>query len=448
VSTSINVESFIDSQGFGRTQVWVVALCALVAMVDGFDAQLIAFVAPAFSAVLHIDRSALGPVFSAGLIGMAVGSLASGPIADRIGRKPVILLSLGWFGIWSLLTASADSATTLIILRFMTGLGCGAAMPNATALTAEYGQKQYRATMVTVMYCGFSIGAALGGPLTDYLLRFFPWWSVFIFGGCTPLIITVLILIRLPESLRFLVVNNKARKRIEGAMRFVQPHFILEPTSTVTVEETERHERQPVRQLFAHGRRGSTLLLWLMFGMGYLDLYLLNSWLPTIMHGNGIDIHAALLITSGFQTGGLIGTLLLGRVIDRLEPSAVLGAIFIAGTACIFLIGNAGTSVALLSVAVFAAGACVISGLIGLTAVAAALYPTAIRSTGIGWAIGTGRVGGIIGPVLGGLALSLKLPPQSVFQIAAAPCLLAAAAAIGMTLHNKRQINHAKVAAR
>src|SRR6266446_9596245 len=186
---TVNVQEFIDGRKLSGFQVRVFALCALIVLIDGFDTQAIGYVAPAIVRSWHVDRAALTPVFSAGLFGLMIGALSFGPIADRFGRKPVLVLCTLFFGLMSLLTVTADSLSSLIALRFLTGLGLGGAMPNAIALTSEYAPKRVRATAVMTMFTGFSLGAAVGGGVAAALISRFGWQSVFVLGGTFPLLL-------------------------------------------------------------------------------------------------------------------------------------------------------------------------------------------------------------------------------------------------------------------
>ena len=394
------LEPFIDEQSFGRRQVLIVGLCAAVVFIDGFDAQVMGYVAPALSAGLHIARGALGAVISSGIVGMLVGALAFGSFADRIGRRPVLVTCAVTFGVGSLLTATATSVSQLTAFRVLTGFGMGGAMPNAIALTSEFMPERSRNSAVMTMFCGFAFGSACAGWVSAAVIRRFGWQSVFLVGGSIPIVLAVVLIALLPESPRFL-----AAKRDRPA------------------------ESSPVRELFAGGRAGVTLLLWTMFFMNLLNLWFLNNWLPVIMTDAGITIETASLVTSLFQIGGLIGSLVLAGAWGRRLSFGRLASAYLAAAAFILLVGEAGASVPLLVVAVFASGVAVIGGQTASNALAADFYPTAIRSTGVGWALGIGRIGSILGPILGGVLLSYGGGARRVFWAAALPALVATCAA-------------------
>jgi AAHS family 4-hydroxybenzoate transporter-like MFS transporter len=424
----IDIRDFIDQRKFGRYQLLVTAMCALAVFLDGFDTQAIGYVAPAIIKSFHVSRAALAPVFSASLVGLMLGALLGGPLADRFGRRPVLLMGMLLFGVMSLLTATAGSIESLLILRLITGLGLGSVMPNAVALTSEFSPERTRSTSVMVMFCGFSLGAALGGLAAAGLIQDFGWKSVFIVGGILPCIAVIALLIYLPESVRFLVLKGGQDRKVFQTLSKIDPAFVAtSETRFMTDEPKSRHF--PVKELFADKRAMLTVLLWVVFFMSLMDLYFLSNWLPTVISDAGISVASAALITSMLQIGGTVGTLVLGRVFDKMSPFRALSVIYFIGAASIVVVGMVGTSVPLLVISIFAAGFCVVGGQIGANALAAKSYPTAIRSTGVGWSLGIGRIGSIIGPVVGGFLLSLQWEMHQVFLIAAIPVFIAGIAA-------------------
>jgi AAHS family 4-hydroxybenzoate transporter-like MFS transporter len=428
---AIDLVDFIDREPVGGFQIRLLLTCAGVLFLDGFDTQAIGYVAPALAKEWGLTKGALGPVFSAGLFGLMIGALVFGPLADRVGRKKIIIFSTAAFGLGALATALVQDLNSLLVIRFLTGLGLGGAMPNTVAMTSEYNPQRRRATMVMIMFCGFSIGAALGGFLAADLIPRFGWRSVFIVGGIAPLLLLPVLVWRLPESVRFLATAGRAPERVAELLKRISPHSAFAPDARFVVHEAHL-AGIPVAHLFREGRTAATLLLWVVFFMSLLDIYFLANWLPTVLNDLGASVSEAVMIGSLLQVGGVVGTFALGSVIDRFSFRALalvyFGAVFAVGA-----IGQLSHSAALVSIAIFAAGFCVVGGQIAANALAAAFYPTSVRSSGVGWALGIGRIGSIIGPLVGGMLLAAKWSTSAVFMTAAAAALCAALAALSLS---------------
>jgi len=427
----IDLADFIDRQPVGRFQLRLLLGCAAVLFLDGFDTQAIGYVAPALAKEWGLSKGALGPVFSAGLFGLMIGALVFGPLADRIGRKKIIVLSTLAFGLGALITAVVSDLNALLVIRFLTGLGLGGAMPNAIAMTAEFNPQRRRATMVMFMFCCFSMGAALGGLLAAWLIPQFGWRAVFIVGGLAPLLMVPILILRLPESVRFLATRGHAPERVAALLRQISPRTAFAPGVEFVVREAHL-AGLPVAHLFREGRTPVTLLLWVVFFMSLLDIYFLANWLPTVLNDLGASVSKAVLIGSMLQVGGVVGTFALGSVIDRFSFRALALVYFVAVFA-VGAIGQLGHSALLVSLAIFAAGFCVVGGQIAANALAAGFYPTSVRATGVGWALGMGRVGSIVGPLVGGMLLAAKWSTAAVFLAAAGAALCAALAAFGLS---------------
>ena len=428
MATTIDIQNLIDDQPVGRTQIRLLLICAAVLFTDGFDTQAIGYVAPALARDWGLGRGALGPVFSASLFGLMLGALIFGPLADLIGRKRIIVASTVAFGIGTLATLFAADTTGLLAIRFITGLGLGGAMPNAVAMTAEYSPRRARATMVMTMFCGFSVGAAVGGLIAAALIPTFSWRSVFLVGGIAPLLLAPVLAAKLPESVRFLALSGRDDAGIAAILgRFFPEQRFLPGAHFVAHEAVLRG--LPVAHLFRERRAFSTGLFWGVFFMSLLDLYFLSNWLPTVLNDLGASDAQAALVGSMLQVGGVVGVVTLGRLIDRFSFRA-LALVYLLASAAVFSIGYSGHSISLAAVAIFATGFCIVGGQTAANALAATFYPTSIRSTGVGWCLGIGRVGSIIGPLIGGALLALHWGTQSLFTAAAIPALLAAAAAL------------------
>ena len=430
-ANAIDVRHFIDSQPVSRYQWMVTAMCGLIVFVDGFDAQAVGFVAPALTAELGVSRAVLGTVLSSGLTGMMIGALLFGPVADHIGRKPVLILATLIFGIGSLLTATASTIEGLSAWRFLTGLGMGGAMPNAIALTSEFMPSRQRATAVTAMMCGFSLGAAVGGFVAAELIPHFGWQAVFIAGGAVPLVIAVMAWGLLPESIRFLLVRPNGRARAAGYLSRIAPGVAVD---AITADADAPQPGFIVARLFSDGRAVVTVLIWMIYFTNLLVLYFLNSWLPTIMSDSGIRVGTSIRVTAMFQIGGCIGAIVLGRMLDYRRTFLIVAACFVWAAVWIIVTAEAGTYVPLLITAMLASGVGVIGGQNASHALSSEFYPTRIRATGVGWALGIGRVGSIVGPLVGGYLLTRAGGARQVLWAACIPALIAAGAAIAIAV--------------
>jgi AAHS family 4-hydroxybenzoate transporter-like MFS transporter len=325
-AAATDVRQFVDEQPVSRYQLWVAVMCGAIVFIDGFDAQAMGFVAPALTSALGVSRAVLGPVISSGLFGMMFGALIFGPVADRFGRKPVLVASALIFGVGSLLTATATTIESLSLFRVLTGLGMGGAMPNAIALTSEYMPSKHRSTAVTAMICGFSLGAAAGGFVAAELIPRYGWQSVFITGGVVPILIAAAAAAWLPESIRFLLLRGNRQAQAARYLGRIAPHVAVPAALAADRDDAggTHGGTRLVRELFSAGRGPVTILIWVVYFMNLLNLYFLNSWLPTIMSDAGIRVETAIRVTALFQVGGIVGALGLGRVLDHYRSFRVL----------------------------------------------------------------------------------------------------------------------------
>ncbi len=436
MAATIDVPAWIERQNVSRTQILVMVLMTFTTAIDGFDAQMIGYVAPAVIQQFKVPPHEFTSVFAIGLAGLLVGCLVIAPLADWIGRRRVLLGSCIFFGVMSLLSARADSLQSLIVLRFLTGLGLGGSMPNAIALTAEYFPVRNRAFTTMAMFCGFPLGATLGGFLAAGLIPQFGWPSVFVVGGVLPLILAVVVAVTLPESFRHLVLKNYPVAKITAVLHRINPSAVF-AEGTIFVVHEERAAGITVKHLFREGRALGTILLWIIFFCSLLDIFFLSSWLPTVLHEAGLSISASVVETALFQGGGVVAGLTLGLVIDRAGFLKVLVPVYFGAGLAIGSIGFAGTSLGFIMIASFLSGAFVIGGQNSVNVLAAVFYPTYIRATGIGWALGIGRFGSIVGPMVGGALLHANWDRKSLFMVAAVPAFVAAISALILSLTRK-----------
>ncbi len=429
--TVVDIAGLINTHPLSAFQKGVMVLIGGVVVMDGFDVQAIGFVAPALTQDWHIDPAALGPVFGAGLLGMLLGSMVLSILADRIGRRPVLVGATAFFSLCMLGTAAAESLQQLAFLRFLTGLGIGGVMANAVALASEYSPQRQRASLLMWISCGFTGGAIAGGLISASLIPWAGWRSVFLVGGILPLGIAAVMYWHLPESLLFLSLQKKDHDKLGQLVRRIAPDADLGRDLHLAWTEEVRG-RGSFTKLFRDGRALMTLLLWLVSFANLLNLFFLANWLPLLSTRMGFSSSTAVLMGTTLQLGGFIGAIFMGPLIDRLGYYRVLVPVFLMAGFAVAGIGQPGLSLALLYLVIFAAGVCIVGAQPALNALASTLYPTEIRATGVGWSLGVGRAGAIVGPVVAAQLVALNWSSQGLFLTASIPALLSCIVVIGL----------------
>jgi AAHS family 4-hydroxybenzoate transporter-like MFS transporter len=429
---AVGISTVIDRRPLGSFQKGIVGICACIAFLEGFGVQNAGFVAPALARSFHLGHNALGLFFSLGLLGLMLGALILAPLADHLGRKPVLLLCVVLFGLGSIGQALAPSERVLYPLRFLTLFGIGGAMPNTIAMTSEYSPARIRSQTIVLMFNGFIAGAVAVGLIAARMVEALGWRSILIVGGVLPVLLIPVLLLRLPESVRFLAsrgaTSTQARARLATLMRRIDPsiapdaHFVLGEHAPGRVSVTA---------LFKEGRSYKTILLWTLSFCSLLDLFLMSNWLPTQIASLGVSVGIAILIGALLQLGGM-ASIVLAWTMHRIGPATTLAAAYLIGALSIACIALAGSSVPLLTLSVLAAGFGVLGGQTAANAVAAESYPTEIRATGVGWFFGVGRSGSIVGPSIAGFLLSIGVSNRHVFMLAVIPAAIAAIASLGL----------------
>jgi AAHS family 4-hydroxybenzoate transporter-like MFS transporter len=389
---------------------------------DGFDVQAWGYVAPSVFTEWAIP-SAAGRVASAALFGLLLGLILFSMLADKVGRRPVLIGTTLYFGVLMLVTSQVTSLEQLLIVRFLTGLGLGATMPNAVALVSEYTPKRSRILAVLIVSNGFTIGAVGAGFVAAWLIPALGWRAVFYVGGVIPIVVALAMWRWLPESLQFLTLRQRSLDKVGRWLARIDTGASLSAQSEYVVDERPR-TGVPIIQLFAEGRAAGTALLWIVMFMNLLNLYFLSTWLPTIAREAGLSTSVAVLVGTTFQIGGAVGAFVLGWPIRKFGFFSVLATGFLAACASIAAIGQPLAAIFLFTV-VFAAGFGILGGQAALNALAASYYPTPLRASGVGAASGVGRLGSVIGPVLAEVMRS-RWTTEQLFLAAAVPALLSA----------------------
>jgi MFS transporter, AAHS family, 4-hydroxybenzoate transporter len=422
--SEVNVTRLIDDRPLTRFQIGVIVCCALINLFDGADTQSIGVAAPFIADELGIPIANFKWIFSSALVGATLGAATFGPLADRFGRKTLLIIAAVLIGIFTILTALATSVPMLIAFRVLAGLGLGGATPCFIALTSEYAPARLRAALVTVMWSAFPLGGLTGGLLNSYLIPTIGWRAIFYIGGVAPLIIAVVLAFFLPESIKFLLARGKdadAVRRIIARFRFAD----VSTDSRFVVDE-ERLPGTPVRHLFTEGRLPGTLLLWVPFFMGFGILTVVTLWTPALLRLNGISGADTAFVVAFNGLGAVIGQSSAGRLIQRFGILPVLLPGFLLGAAATVGLGYAASSVALAATFVGLVGLFLGFGTAGAIALAAIIYPTPIRSTGVGWGMAMGRFGQIVAPFIAGGLLGAGWTADRIMLVIAGGGLIAA----------------------
>lgn len=415
------LNEFIDNQPVGYQQKIIIVLCMALMVLDGYDIQAMAYAAPLIMQHWQIDKTVLGVVFSAGLGGLFIGSLILSNLSDRFGRRPILLLSTLAFSILMLVTPIATDLTQLAILRFITGIFLGGIMPNAMAYCSDIVPSKNRVFIMVMISAGYTLGAMLGGFVAT-ALKPYGWQAIFYFGGIIPLILFCLLVPLLPESQKFMVSKSIENSRVLASLRKLYPHHTFNDNTHVIVNEPKVEKASPL-ELFKNNRAFFTTTIWIITIFNMISLYFLSSWLPTLSKEAGLSTTQALMVGSVLQLGGLLGSLAMGAKINQYGFYKVLIPVFVLAVISVSLIGFSISSLFMLYVVVFLAGFTVVGGQPTINALSANKYPVLLRTTGVGWSIGMGRLGSMIGPILGGsLAKTMNLP--SLFLIASIPSVL------------------------
>jgi AAHS family 4-hydroxybenzoate transporter-like MFS transporter len=427
----IDVGRVIDESKLGTFHVVLLVATFFTVLVDGYDISAAAFAAPALAKEWHLRRADLGPLFSAGLFSGLFGPMIFGYFADRFGRKPATVIAVAFFGIFTLGTVWTESLTQIIVLRFIAGIGIAAVLSLVTALNNEFAPRRYRATMFILMFCGTTFGGGLGGFVVARLMPTHGWQILFWIGGIVPLVMAVVLALVLPESAKFLALRPQRHRELARLLHRIAPTLAIPPDAQFTLHGEER-VKFSLGSILVGRLAWVTPLFWIVNAVNLMIFYFVSQWMPTLLSNAGVSMTQAAFATTLFQFGGTAGGLILMRPLDRwgFIPVPILFAVAIPVVACIGLPGLSETSVFAL---VTLAGFCLLGLQFGNLSSEGNIFPTAVRGFGVGSCFTAGRVGAVIGPLVGGFLIGGGVSLSHLFFIAAIPLFLGLAAAIAIT---------------
>ena len=434
VTDTLNVEAQIDAQPMSTYQMWVVFLGGLILFIDGLDVQLVSYIGPKILKEWDISRTLLGTIFSSMIWGLLIGFAFVAPLSIRFGHRPLVIINMVVFGLATMAAYFVHEPTLMIVLRVIAGIGLAGVIPSGVALTGEFSPIRRRSTCIALIYCGYSFGTMAAGLLAGAIIEQYGWRTHMVIGGLIPIAIAVFLYFTMPESPEFLISKHKPRETIAKLMRRVAPSAPINESTTFAVTNA-RESALAVAQLFQNGRTLGTLMLWLALFMNLMVVFFALQWLPSIFTMVGYTQAQATTAATWATSGGILAALILGPLMDRFGPYRVIVVLFMIGGSFLFFTGLSAHSAAILAtfMAFVATGST--SGIQKcINALMVFFYPTALRSTGLGWAFGIGRFGAMIGPVLAGFLFDLKWPVENVFNVYAIPMVIGGLAILTMYL--------------
>jgi AAHS family 4-hydroxybenzoate transporter-like MFS transporter len=427
---SIRIDDLVDGQKIRGFNLNLLFWSFLAMFADGYDISVMPFAMPTLSKLWHVDAGLQGWALTASLVGVLAGSPLLGYVGDRYGRKPAILLGSVIYGVTTLTVIWLHGYWVTLALRFCTGIGIGGLMPNTIALNSELSPKRLRATLVVLMFTGITLGSSAPGFISAWMLPTFGWQVLFLVGGAVPLLVAVCLHFALPESVKFLGGRPVRHSELLDVARRMRPDLALAEDTQFEATVTPKPDRGVLGTgILGPGFRAITPLLWVCFVTTLMANYFLNSWMPLLFNNVGLTPEKAALASSLYHIGGTVGGLLISVLLDQFG-FVVIAALFVCAAPAIAAIGGSTMSYAALAPLAAVAGLCVLGAQFGNNAAAGLLYPTQFRSKGVGWALGIGRFGAIVGPLLGGHLIKLHLPMRQLFLAAAMPMLIGAVAAV------------------
>jgi MFS transporter, AAHS family, 4-hydroxybenzoate transporter len=425
--TVIETDSLINARKIGRPQIVVGVLGACALFVEGFDTSAIGYIAPQITREWNVPASTLGTILTADMVGLLLGYLFVAPLSARFGHKRTVIACTTFFGLITFLTITSSGVEMLLFFRFLTGIGVGGAMPSAVALTGEYIPEHRRSTAVTLIYIGFSVGQIGAGLASSLLIEPFSWRAVLAFGGVVTLLFAGLFAFALPESIEYLVNRGNDRPRAIGTLRRIAPDLEISDSARL-VAGAQGTRKVAVGQLLEDKRALGTVFVWTGMFMNLMIYFFLQKWLTSLLVQVGLSQQEAILATTVGLAGGIVAAFIIGPLMDRVGPYLVVAGLFAFSALSVVLMGTlmAAAGALMLTAMSLMLGFCLSGGQKANNALSVYFYPTALRGTGLGWALGIGRIGGVIGPYVAGLLLQDGWSPSGLFYLSAGPMMIGA----------------------
>ncbi|WP_445116915.1 MFS transporter [Acinetobacter sp. WZC-1] len=438
---TVDIQQAVETKKLSKQQWIIFTLCFLVVLSDGIDTGVIGFIAPSLLDDWGVTKNDLRPVMSVALIGMAIGAICSGILADKFGRKWVIIGSTFLFGILTIITGLSNSPDEMIVYRFLTGLGLGAAMPNTATLVSEYMPKHRRVWMVNLLFCALPLGITVGGILSASLLSNAGWKMVLYIGGIIPIIVAVFSIFLLKESLHILVKKDDQDEALQIVKRIQGPEFEakLVPVTLSQIELSHKNAK-PVSMVTGTFFVPS-LMMWICCFMSLLVFYVLTSWMPTLLKESGLTPEQFSLISAIFPFGGVAGTILIGWFMSRYDSNRIITITYFISALLFIITGFTTQNIYLLACFIFLAGGGLVGAQSSLPSLAAIFYPAECRGVGVSWMHGLGRFGAIFGAFFGAYIFTFNLGINGIFYVLALPIFISALALYVKGRHSTYKIS-------
>lgn len=428
------IRARLDDGKLSGVQWMVLGICFMLNLVDGFDVVAMSVAAPALSEAWSITPEEKGFILSAALVGMALGAMVLAPMADRIGRRMALIMATVLIGISMIATAFIPASVGwMIAIRLISGLGIGVIFANGAAMGSEFAPEKYRNIAVTTIVMGYPFGAMVVGPIANWIIPLQGWEMLFVYGGLFTLLMTLVIAAFLPESVEYLASRSRGDEQAVDKINAVLARMDKEPVSANLASE-EAPQEQPkvaVARLFEDGLGPSTLNLWLIYFMGFLSVYFLISWIPTLFVDSGFSRSEGIAALTLNNMGAVVGIMVIGLAATQTKLARPIAIFFIGAGICLAAIYTFNPrSLFALNALILAVGFLQQGAFTAMYAMSARVYPTATRATGIGWAAGLGRVGAILSPILAGYLVASGWDMYQLFLLFALPMIVAGLAVL------------------